>query len=104
MISREDYAKRLRDQLERWNSEIDALKVDAQRAKRDAELELEKRITQLRQNCEAAEERIRQIQESDNTGWEELRGGAEQMWNGIKQLFKDTKTEFCRGLEEGKKA
>jgi hypothetical protein len=104
MISREDYLKKLHDQLEKWNSEIDAFKVDAQNGKVDAELEFEKRIAQLRRNCEAARDKIKQIQESDNTGWEELRGGAEQMWNDIKGLFKDVKTEFRRGIEEGKKA
>jgi hypothetical protein len=104
VISREDYVKKLRDQLEKWNSEIDALKVDAQRGKVNTELEFEKRIAQLRRNCEAANERIKQIQESDNIGWEELKEGAEEAWNGIKGLFKDIKTEFRRGIEEGKKA
>jgi hypothetical protein len=104
MTSREDYIKKLQVQLDEWNSEIDILKEDALRAKANTKEAYEKRIEQLRKKCEAAKEKINHIQESNNIGWKVLKEGIEESWNDIKQLFKDTKTEFCKGLEEGKKS
>jgi len=104
MTSRENYVKKLQAQLDEWNSEINVLRADAQRVKTETKAEFEKRIEQLRHKCEAAKEKIKNIHESDNVGWEELKEGTDQMWNGIKQLFKDTKTEFYKGIEAGKKS
>jgi len=104
MTSREDYIKKLQQQLDEWESEIKVLKTDALRAKADIKEDFEKRIELLRKKCKSAKEKIKQIQESDNIGWEELKEGTEEIWNGIKHLFKDTKTEFSNGLEEDKKS
>ena len=103
MISKADYVKKLQAQLDEWNSEIKILRTDSQKAKANVKREYEKRIEQLYQNCEAAKKKRHSIQESNNVGWEELKEGTEEMWSGIKQLFRDTKTGFCKGLKEGKK-
>ena len=103
IASREDYVNKLRDQLEKWNSEIDALKIDAQRARAETKVEFEKRIRQLHKKCEAARDKIEQIQASEDVPFEEIKAGAEQMWNGIKQLLIDTKAEFKKGVQEGRK-
>ena len=104
MTSHEDYTKKLQEQLEEWESEIKVLNTDAQRMENKTAIEFERRILHLQQKCEAAKRKIKQIKQSDNAGWEELKEGAEQMWDGIKDLFKDTKSEFYQGLKEGKKS
>jgi len=104
MSSREGYIKKLQSQLDEWNAKIDILKEVAQRDKANTKEDYEQRIGQLRKKCEVAKEKIKQIQESNNIGWEELKEDVEESWNGIKQLLKDTKTEFCKGLEEGKES
>lgn len=104
MTSREDYIKKLQEQLDEWESEINVLKTDAQRMENKTAIEFEKRIMQLQQKCEAAKSKIEQIKNSENAAWGEMKEGAEQMWNGIKDLFKDTKTEFQKGLKEGEKS
>jgi hypothetical protein len=103
MTSHEDYIRKLQEQLEEWESEIKVLKTDAQRMENKTAIEFEMRILHLQQKCETAKRKIKQIKHSDNAGWEELKEGAEQMWNGIKDLFKDTKLEFYHGLKESKK-
>lgn len=104
MSSREDYIKELQSQLDKWNAEIDILKDDAQRAKTNTKESYEKRIEQLRKKCEAAKRKIKRVQESNNIGWKELKESLKESWKGIKQIFSDTKTEFYKGLEEGKKS
>jgi TolA-binding protein len=104
MTSREVYIKKLQEQLDEWESKIKVLKTDAQRMENKTSIEFEKRIMHLQQKCEAAKRRIEQIKNSENAGWEELKEGAEQMWDGIKDLFKNTKTEFYKGLKEGEKS
>ena len=83
----EDDMKKLKEQLDEWESEIEVLKTDAQRMENMTAIEFEKRIVQLQQNCSE----IEQIKHSDNVGWGKLKQGAEQMWNGIKDLFKEVR-------------
>lgn len=104
MNSHEDYIKKLQEQLDEWESEIKVLKTNGQRIENKTAIEFEKRLVQLQQNCKAARSKIEQIKGQENASWEELKEGAEQMWNGIKDLFKDTKTEFYQGLNEGEKS
>jgi hypothetical protein len=103
MSSREDYIKKLQAQLDAWEDEIKVLKTDAQRMENKTAIEFEKRMVQLRKKCEEGKRKIEQIKQSESVGWGELKEGAEQMWNGIKDLLKDTKAEFQRGLKEGRK-
>ncbi len=102
MTTKEDYMEKLRLLLDEWNAEIQVLRADAQRIKGEDKAEFEKRIENLQKKCKIAEEKMEQIRQSDNVGWEELKGGAEEIWDGLKQLFKDTKSEFSKGLKEGK--
>ena len=102
MNDREKYIKDLQLQLEKWQAEIQVLKANTQKYKLDKKAELEKRIDELCLKCDKAKERIHHIRESENSGWKEFKTGADQMWSGIKKLFKDTRDEFSKGLEEGK--
>jgi predicted nucleic acid-binding Zn-ribbon protein len=104
MASKEDYIKKLQAQLNQWEAQIETLKADAQRIQDRKAVELEKRITQLQDKCGEAKSKMEHIRQSDNVGWKEMKEGAEQMWSGIKDLLKDTKTEFQKGIEEGKKS
>jgi hypothetical protein len=104
MTSHEDYIKKLQEKLDEWESEIKVLKTDAKRMENKKAIEFEKRIMHLQQKCEAAKRKIEQIKHSENASWGGLKEGAEKMWNGVKDLFKDTKTEFYKGLKEGEKS
>lgn len=77
MTSREDYKKKLQEQLDQWESEIKVLKTDSQRMENKKAIEFEKRIVQLQKNCEAAKRKMEQIKHSENVGWGELKEGVE---------------------------
>jgi len=61
------------------------------------------RIVNLRFKCNAAREKIAELRQSQDTGWNKLREGADQMWVGIKQLVKDTREAFQQGQKEAGK-
>jgi chromosome segregation ATPase len=102
MTSRDTYIKQLQHQLDEWDAEINLLSQDALRAKSELKADFEERIAGLRHQCEVAKEKIAEMQAARDTGWESLRGGADQMWGGIKQLVKETKDSFRAGCEEAK--
>ncbi len=102
MTSRESYLKELQGRLNEWRAEIEVLKADAMRAEPKTRAEFEKRIVELRRQCDNAERRIDEIRSSTDAGWEELREGADHMWSGIKQLLKDTRAAFREGRESAK--
>ena len=102
MTSRDTYIKQLQHQLGEWNADIERLSQDALRVKPAIKADFEKRIAGLRHKCDVAKEKIADIQASQDTGWEELGKGADQMWGGIKQLFEDTKTAFQEGQTEAR--
>ncbi len=102
MTSRDTYIKQLQHQLDEWNAEIELLSQDALHVKPAIKADFEKCIAGLRHKCDVAKEKIADMQASQDTGWEELSEGADQMWGGIKQLFEDTKTAFQEGRREAR--
>lgn len=102
MGPRDGYLNQLRARLDKWQAQIDALRDDAAHAEPQLRAELQKRIADLQQKCEAARRRIAEIRVSKSTAWEDLREGAEYLWDDIKQLLKETEDAYRQGRREGK--
>jgi predicted nucleic acid-binding Zn-ribbon protein len=101
MISREDYLSQLQDRLDEWHAEIETLKQDVVRVRPEIRADLEKRIVDLRKQCDAASQKITEIRTAKDSGWESLRDGTDRMWQGLKGFFQETKEAFQKGYREG---
>lgn len=83
--TREAYVERLKNQLDQWNTEIDALEAKAGKAEADAKAEYRQRVSELRRRYDDASKRLREVQASSETAWEKLKEGVEKSWNALRQ-------------------
>ncbi|MCF8129642.1 MAG: hypothetical protein K9N10_14125, partial [Deltaproteobacteria bacterium] len=72
-------------------------------SKADAKTKIkyEEQIKELRQNVEEAQQTLTKIRDANENTWEDLKQGAETIWDMYKNSFKKAKSEFKQGYREG---
>jgi len=103
MKSRTTYIEQLQTLLNEWYREIEMLKQRAAGATPEKREDYATRLANLCLQCEAAKKKITALEGAEDSGWEELREGADRMWDGLKQLFTETKDAFQEGQEEAER-
>ena len=100
MATREEFEAKLKEQINGWNADLDKLEADA-----EAKIKYEKQIKELRQKLEEAQQNLTKIHDAgddaDDDAWEDLKQGANTLWNMYEHSFKKAKSEFKRGYREG---
>jgi hypothetical protein len=94
MEDKQSFLQKLATQLQEWDTEIDELKVKAHLAKADAKDELNKQIEDLRVKKEAAQVKLKQLQEVGDEAWDELKAGAEKSWTELRGAFRSAMSKF----------
>lgn len=94
MSQKQAYEKKLRAQLNEWNSEIDRLKAKADSAEADAKLEYYKHIEKLRTRQEAARTKLEKLETASEDAWEDLKAGVESAWDDLGQAIRSAATRF----------
>ncbi len=93
-MKREDYLNQLKAQLDGWNAELDHMEAKARIAKADTRIEYEKQMADLRERRDEAKKKIDEIAASSEGAWEELKAGADDIWERFKQSLSRAKTQF----------
>jgi len=100
MATREEFEAKLKEQINGWNAGLDKLETDT-----EAKIKYEKQIKELRQKAEEAQQNLTKIHDAgddaDDDAWEDLKQGANTLWNMYEHSFKKAKSEFKRGYREG---
>jgi uncharacterized protein (DUF3084 family) len=60
-------------------------------------------LAELRQKIAKAQQTLARIQKRGDDAWEDLKQGAENAWNTLKDSLSKAKSEFKRGYREGMK-
>lgn len=97
MQDKKSYLQMLADQLREWDTEIDELKVKAHLAKADAKDELQKQIEDLRVQKEAAQGKLKQLQDAGDEAWDDIKVGVEKSWTEMKGAFRSAMAKFTDG-------
>jgi len=97
MQDKKSYLEMLADQLREWDTEIDELKVKAHLAKADAKDELQKQIEELRAKKEAAQGKLKQLQDAGDEAWDDIKDGVEKSWTELKGAFRSAMSKFTDG-------
>lgn len=87
MEDKQSYLDKLALQLQKWDDELDALKLKAESAKAEARVELQEQITELREKKAAAQSKLKSLQEAGDEAWDEIKAGAEKSWTEIRGAF-----------------
>ena len=92
MSTKTEYIEKYQAEIERWNTEIDAL--EAKIIEADAKSAHEEQINALRQHRDEAKAKLAEIQAAHEDKWEELKDGLEHTWEAIKDGFEKFAAKF----------
>jgi len=90
MDKRTEYVEKLSAQMVDWDVQIDLLKDQAESAAPEAKFEYAKLIAALQLKRDQAAIELQGIATASDDEWEDLKAGAEQIWQEVQSFFADT--------------
>ncbi len=94
MIVKEEYQKKLQEQLDVWGKDIDKLKVVAEKAKTGLQGEYYKELEELRSQQLTAQKKLHELKGASGEAWEDLKTGIEISWNAMGTAIKSAISRF----------
>jgi uncharacterized coiled-coil DUF342 family protein len=94
MKSREEYIDKLAAQLKEWSGKIDELESKARTAKADAKTGYENQIKQLKDQRDAAKQKLQELKGASTEAWDALKAGAETAWADLQNAVTAAKEKF----------
>ena len=94
MSVKEEYQKKLQVQLDEWGTEIDKLKVVADKAKTGLQGEYYKELEELRSQQLTAQKKLHELKEESGDAWEDLKEGVEGAWDALSNGVKKAASRF----------
>ena len=85
---RTKYVEKLSAQMVEWDVKIDHLRDKAENATNGAKAEYSKAVSALQLKRDQAAEKLQGIAMASADEWEDMKDGAEQIWDEVKDLFK----------------
>lgn len=94
MDSQDAYIKRLHAQLDEWNNEIERLRIKADKASADAQIEYQKQLEELRKRQDEMQAHYEKLNRAGNDAWSDMKQGADKAWNEFDAAFKRAMQRF----------
>lgn len=91
---REEFAKRMKTNIEEVNREIEALKHDTKTASKEAKAAAEARITKLEKQRDDLVKKYETFEKSTDKAWTKMKSGLEKAWGEVKSAYTDAKSEL----------
>lgn len=88
------YVQKMEAQLKEWGTEIDVLKVKAEKSKAEAKMTYLKQIEELRSRQKSAKQKLHELKESGDEAWEDFKEGVEDALSDMKKALKRAATRF----------
>jgi len=85
---RTKYIEKLSAQMVEWDVQIEHLKDQAESATAEARFEYSKTIAALQLKRDQVAEKLQGIAMACDDDWEDMKDGAEQIWNEVKALLR----------------
>ena len=94
MSVKEEYQKKLQEQLDEWGVEIDKLKTLADKAKAGLKTEYQKEVLDLRAKRDAAQVKLDELKKESGDAWEDLKDGCEGAWDALSKGIQSAASRF----------
>lgn len=88
MSKRDAYIEKYKAQLDKWNAEIAKLEAQADEASAEAKIRYQEEVDKLNARMKEARETLNEIQAANEAAFEDLKTGAEGMWNTFEDAMK----------------
>lgn len=91
---REEFAKRMKTNIEEVNREIETLKNDTKTASIEAKAAAEARIAKLEKQRDDLVKKYETFEKSTDKAWTKMKSGLEKAWGEVKSAYTDAKSEL----------
>jgi len=102
MNSKNVHIKNMREQLENWETEIDQLKEKTGQVNAETQVKYYKQIEDLRLLQKEARQKLSELSNAGDEGWESLKQDVGSAYENIKTTLTKTQKAFKEGLNENK--
>ncbi|MEE4252720.1 MAG: hypothetical protein V2I50_01610 [Desulfuromusa sp.] len=85
---RTKYIEKLSAQMVEWDVQIESLRDQAENATAEAKFEYSKTIATLQLKRDQVAEKLQGIAMASDDDWEDMKDGAEQIWDEVKDLLR----------------
>jgi len=99
MENKEVYKTKIENQLAKWKSTIEGLKIKIEQAEVNARAKLHERLDGLHDKRARAEKLLEELSATSQEAWKEIRAGVEQGWRDISRTAKTTMAKVRQSLE-----
>jgi hypothetical protein len=90
----EEYQRKLKDELDKLDRQLDAWKAKARDAAAEIRAKLEPQIKALEEQRAAAQQRFEEFKKSAQPAWNDLRQGMDRAWNDLRAAFEKAREHF----------
>jgi lipid II:glycine glycyltransferase (peptidoglycan interpeptide bridge formation enzyme) len=94
MADRDDYVKKLKSQLDHWNTETAKWETQTKAAQASMRAEYDKQIAAFRQKRDQAIEQLSKVQSASGEAWKDLARGADEAWAKMREAFDKAHSHF----------
>lgn len=94
MTNRTEYVEQLKQNLDKWNTDITKWEAKAKAAKTDMQIEYEMQLEALRKHRDEAMEKMKEIQASSGDAWKDMVSGADAAWASMREAFDKATSHF----------
>jgi hypothetical protein len=88
------FLDRLEMELRGLDARLEELTDKARRTKRTVRAEYEKQIEALAEKRAVADEKLRELRDRSEAAWDDLKGGAEKLWQELRQTIEQMASRF----------
>ena len=75
-------------ELMRWSAKLEELRAKAPAAGSEAKFDYRKRVDDMREKYEAAEQKLGELKAAGSANWETFRGGVESAWSELADAYR----------------
>ena len=90
MDKRTEFVEKLSAQMVEWDVQIERLMDQAESAPAEVKAEYSKAAAALKVKRDQAAEKLQGIAMTSDDDWEDMKDGAEQIWDEVKGLLRET--------------
>ena len=94
MTTRAEYLESLKQNLDKWNTDLTKWEAKAKAAKTDMRIEYEMQLEALRKHREEAMVKLQEVQASSGEAWKDMRAGADAAWASMREAFDKATSHF----------
>lgn len=91
---KDEFKKKMRDELDRMQKEIDRLAFKTNQAKKEAQADLDKAVKELQKKKDATAKKLQELESASGKAWDDLKSGLNASVDDLEKSYKRAKSRF----------